>query len=555
MGEADRRWWKKLSYRRLGWMRNSCIAFITLLPKKTDAVQVKDFRPISLIHSFAKLATKILANRLAPMLPRMVSINKSAFVKGRSIQDNFLLVQQMARALHNTKEPHVLLKLDISKAFDSVSWSFLIEVMTHVGFGPRWRNLICLLLCTSSTRILVNGDPGESIKHQRGLRQGDPLSPMLFILVMEALNSLMNFATANNLLQPLGGQQGKFRLSFYADDVVMFLCPSTSDLQLSIGFIWAHLWSQNQYVEEFGTSVIPIQCTEDDLRTISECLPCEIKGFPCSYLGIPLSIGKPAKATWLPLIDKVADNLPSWKASLMSKAGPLITVNVVFSGIPIYMMAALDLPKWAIQAIDKVRRGFLWKGHEKANGGNCIVAWEHVQRPLQYGGLGLLNLEKMGWALRIRWLWMQKTDTSRPWAGMPIHIPNNARALFNVVVETIVGNGESTKFWSDRWLQGKTAAEVAPDSIKLVPKRTVKQRTVAQALNNNSWARDIKGALTVTVLIEYMKLWDLVSSVVIRHELLDQHIWRLTGSGCYSCKSAYNSFFLGPIKFGPWKRI
>lgn len=162
-------------------------AFITMLPKKQDATTVKDYRPISLIHSFAKLSTKVLANRLAPLLPGMISGNQTAFIKGRSIHDNFLLVQQLARTLHKSKEPHVLLKLDMSRAFDSVSWSFLLEVRRHLGFERKWMLIISLLLSTTSTQILVNGQPGPPISHLRSLRQGDPLSPMLFILVMDFL--------------------------------------------------------------------------------------------------------------------------------------------------------------------------------------------------------------------------------------------------------------------------------------------------------------------------------------------------------------------------------
>lgn len=107
-------------------------AFTTLLPKKQDATQVKDFRPISLIHSFAKLVAKIMANPLAPLLPSLVSTNQSAFVRGCRIHDNFMFVQQMVRLLHkNKKEAHILLKLNISKAFDSVSWSFLLEILSR----------------------------------------------------------------------------------------------------------------------------------------------------------------------------------------------------------------------------------------------------------------------------------------------------------------------------------------------------------------------------------------------------------------------------------------
>jgi hypothetical protein len=113
--------------------------------------QVKKFRPISLVHSVAKLLTKLLANRLARRLHDMVSPNQSAFIKGRFIQDNYMLVQQTTRYLHQQKQPRMLLKLDISKAFDSVSWPFLLEVLQHLGFGQVWRDIISGLLWTSSS--------------------------------------------------------------------------------------------------------------------------------------------------------------------------------------------------------------------------------------------------------------------------------------------------------------------------------------------------------------------------------------------------------------------
>jgi len=169
------------------WLLNS--AYLTLIPKE-EAYLPTDYRPISLVHSFAKLVTKILTNRLASMLKELVATNQSAFVQGRCIHDNYMLVQQTIKLLHKKKVPSIFLKLDISKAFDSVSWSFLLEILQHLGFGTAWCNLVSRLLTTASTRILVNGEPGEVIRHQHGLRQGDPLSPVLFILVMDVLNSL-----------------------------------------------------------------------------------------------------------------------------------------------------------------------------------------------------------------------------------------------------------------------------------------------------------------------------------------------------------------------------
>ncbi|XP_020146268.1 uncharacterized protein [Aegilops tauschii subsp. strangulata] len=112
-------------------------AFITLLPKRPDASTLNDFWPINLSHLFAKLFAKVLSLRLAPKLCMMVSTNQSAFIAGRCIHDNFLLVQQTARLLHNLKMPRLLLKLEIARAFDSVSWAFLLDTLSHLGFRRR----------------------------------------------------------------------------------------------------------------------------------------------------------------------------------------------------------------------------------------------------------------------------------------------------------------------------------------------------------------------------------------------------------------------------------
>ena len=119
--------------------------------------------------------------------------------------------------------------MDIARAFDSVDWIFLLEVLTHMGFGQRWRDWISAILATASTRILFNGQPGRRICHARGLRQGDPLSPMLFVLVTEVLNLLLLWVEQKQLLTPVSGIIGS-RVSLYADDLVIFVAPAEEDL-------------------------------------------------------------------------------------------------------------------------------------------------------------------------------------------------------------------------------------------------------------------------------------------------------------------------------------
>lgn len=148
---------------------------MSLLPKKEGAVDIRDYRPVSLIHGAVKIYDKILATRLTDDLPKLVGHHQCAFVRGRSLHDNFMPVQGTARRLHALKTPSIMLKLDISKAFDSVQWPFILEVLRRLGFGGRWLSWICGLLSTSSTRILTNGVPGRPILNCQGLRQGDPV--------------------------------------------------------------------------------------------------------------------------------------------------------------------------------------------------------------------------------------------------------------------------------------------------------------------------------------------------------------------------------------------
>jgi hypothetical protein len=187
------------------------LAFITLLPKLQPAFYAKDYRPISLVHSFAKLVTKILANRLADKLHEMVSTKKFAFIKVCFIQDNFMLVQQTAQFLHQQKQLLFLFKLDISKAFNSVSWAFLIEVMKKMGFSTICYDMVSGLVATSSTRILLNGVPRDIIVHQRGLRQGAPCRRFSLFL-----------------LQPMGMLLGSFGWSVATNGNVA-ACATTGD--------------------------------------------------------------------------------------------------------------------------------------------------------------------------------------------------------------------------------------------------------------------------------------------------------------------------------------
>ena len=193
-----------------------------LLRKKKDASTLHDFRPISLIHSFAKLFAKVLARRLSPHMNDLVRLNQSAFISGRLIHENFKAVQLTTSILHRKRIPSALFKVDIAKAFDSVNWSFLLAILRHMGFPRRWINWISLLLSTTSTKIILNGQPGKRIIHVRGLRQGVPLSPLLFVLAMEPLNALFRLAISKQVFSSIGTANIPECIFLYADDMILF---------------------------------------------------------------------------------------------------------------------------------------------------------------------------------------------------------------------------------------------------------------------------------------------------------------------------------------------
>ena len=147
-------------------------ANIVLLPKKDGADSISDYRPISLIHIIPKIIAKAMARRLSPKMNDLVSHCQSAFIKSRSIHDNFMYVRNTARRLHRARSPTLLLKLDIAKAFDSMRWDYLLDVLQRRGFPPRWRAWVSLLFSTASSRVLLNGVPGLEILHGRGSGKG-----------------------------------------------------------------------------------------------------------------------------------------------------------------------------------------------------------------------------------------------------------------------------------------------------------------------------------------------------------------------------------------------
>ncbi|XP_010230205.1 uncharacterized protein LOC104582388 [Brachypodium distachyon] len=504
---------------RMADLRGDCMhllnsANIILLPKKPDVARVSDYMPISLIHCMSKIFSKLLALRLAPELGTLVSSCQSAFIKRRCIHDNFLFVQNAIKALHGSRTPSLFLKLDISKAFDSVDWAFLLEVLEHLGFGQRWRDWICLSFASASLRVLLNGCPGTPFLHHRGLRQGDPLSRMLFILAIDPLQVILRRAEEVGLIQPVGARPVRCRISLYNNDAGIFANPLKEEIA-TISAILQHFGEPSGLITNVSKSeAFPIRCEGVDLAHVLEDFPATIATFLGKYLGLPLHFRKLHKIDFQPLIDKVGGRLKGWKGKNLSRAGRVTLAKAVLTSMATYHLSVIKLPKWVRVKLDRISRGFIWKGDdsETAGGGHSLINWKTVCRPKPLGVLGITDIERFGRALRQRWPWLKWTEPNRPWVGSCLPCDNTDMALFRASTRITVGDGNMAQFWLDNWSGEGAFCSRPPELFKIA---SWKNRSVYKELLNGNWIRAVGRLSSLQQLREFLDLARIVCSTVL----------------------------------------
>jgi hypothetical protein len=187
------------------------------------------------------------------------------------------------------------------------------------------------------------------------------------------------------------------------------------------------------------------------------------------------------------LIDRVVDRLPTWKEKLLRRSGRLTLIKKTLTAKPIYMMISIKVPAWVRKAMDKIMKAFLWTGSDVVQAGKCLVAWLKVQRPLCLGGLGVFDLQSMGIALRVRWLWLHHVDTARPWSTKPVEEDMVTKAFFKASVRWEIDKGDCIKFWSDNWFRRQSISDIFPQLAAAVPPRRRHDRLLGSALAGNAW--------------------------------------------------------------------
>ncbi|XP_075499933.1 uncharacterized protein LOC142538505 [Primulina tabacum] len=267
---------------------------ITLIPKVASAHAWSDFRPISLCNVTNKIISKLLYSRLRVVVERLISPNQSGFVPGRMISDNILLAQELTHSLTLlTRGGNVILKLDMAKAYDRVQWPFLFEVLRHFGFSERVVEMVSACISHCHFSVNINGSLSGFFGSTRGLRQGDPLYPMPFILGAEYLSrGLDRLYLQHPELRYRSGCDILISHLAYADDVIIFANGGSRSMRCLMGLLHHYENCSGQLVNAVKSSVIlPPRCSERLRSRISRITRFAEGQLPLKYLGVPLFRG------------------------------------------------------------------------------------------------------------------------------------------------------------------------------------------------------------------------------------------------------------------------
>ncbi|KAH9672066.1 reverse transcriptase domain-containing protein [Citrus sinensis] len=499
---------------------------IVLIPKKQRPEFLSNMRPIALCNVLYKIISKMLANRMKLVLDLVISDSQSAFVPGQAITDNIIISAEIMHFLKRKRQGKngvAALKIDMSKAYDRIEWKFLQDMMPKMGFDAKWVALMMLCVSTVRYRVLHEGKELGPIVPCRGLRQGDPLSPYLFILCVDGLSSLIRRQERNGLIHGVRIARGAPSVShlFFSDDSFLFFWANDNEANL-IKHLLAVYGRASGQVVNFSKSSISFSAN------VVESVSREI----CAILE---------------------------STRMLSWAGKEILLKTVALALPNYAMSIYLLPKELCRELEGLMNSFWWRNNHSSGKGINWVKWEYLCNPKGCGGLGFKQLHLFNIAMLGRQMWKlltcpeslmarilkaryyPRTSVVRASLGHnPSYVWRSILAAKEVVVQgsrVQVGSGHSISIGKDPWL---------PD---------LQDGCVSTNLNE-----ELAAAPVSSLMMPHQRVWDydVVSDIFnLRDKELilkiplssrreeDMWYWMADPLGCYSVRSCYK--VLNPI--------
>jgi hypothetical protein len=481
---------------------------ICLIPKVDKPEFVSQFRPISLCNVSYKVLTKVIVNRLKPLIPLIISPYQTGFIPTRSIHENIVVAQEMIHSMLKMRgrTGYVAVKVDLAKAYDRLRWSFISAVLEEVNLPQGLRRTIMHCITSVKTNVMWHGSRSEYFNPRRGIRQGDPMSPYIFVLCMDKLTHLIAEAVDSGKWQPLRAGRSGPNIShlMFADDLLLFGKATEENMKAITDTLNAFCDLSGQLVSLEKTSILfsknVSQATREGLLHQSGFREATSLG---KYLGIPLIGRAPRRNDFEYLVNKVRSKLSGWKTTHLSFAGRVTLAKSVIQSIPIYSMMTIPIPKSVFMDIHRLQRNFIW-GHEDGQRKMHMINWDTLLLPKESGGLAIRHLPTMNTACLMKLGWSMREGNESLWCKVLkgkygrnsfensdfVAKPADSFIWKGVVQSWVnirqfeewsVGNGNVVHAWRDKWLGSNITLAQHMDSIPT----DVSQWTVADMVNES----------------------------------------------------------------------